>query len=120
MRGPAAQTSPAAVASIADSGREELGKLQPEALASEGRADDEDVAGRRVPGSARECAGVRQSRQRKDAPPMLDRPGTHRAGATRLLHDVSAAGAGSAGSQARSEAEPLLQTAGVLRGTHHR
>lgn len=37
-----------------------------------------------------------------------------------LLHNIGAAGPGSAGRQARSETEPLLQTAGLLRRTDHR
>src|SRR5579871_6616795 len=53
MRGPAEQTHPAAAAAIADSSGEESGELQSEAIATEGRADDQDAARRRVSGPAR-------------------------------------------------------------------
>lgn len=81
----------------------------------EGGAATADVAGRELPGSPGECAGVRQQRRGEDALAVCVGAGTDPpAGTSRVLQSVQPAGARTAGGEAGLEAEPRAEAIVVL------
>src|SRR5271169_3172083 len=82
-------------------------EFQSKAIAGESDAAVPDAAGRQLPGSERERFGIRKSRVGQESSSDGAGPGTGGGwGAQDALHQVCAADAGFAGSQAGSAVEP--------------
>ncbi len=91
---PAESHRPAAEGIAAAAG-EKLAEPGPEASADEGGAATAQLAGGRLSGSPRECAGLRDGGLRQDARLVCGGPGTGAAaGAEHPVHDHESAGAG--------------------------
>jgi len=99
---------------------EELAGVGPEATAGAGSAAGEDLAGGLVPGSSRECAGVRPTGLGEDAFAVGGGPGTGAERATGAVHEVRSAGAAAADRQEGSEIKPSAEAVGRLPGVDPR
>jgi hypothetical protein len=117
-RMPAAAAAPdrAPVAGVEAAAREELVNAGPEASAGQGGAAGACSAERGLCGSARERAGLRPSGFGEDTRLGGGGAGTGACWPAGVVHDVQLAGAGSAGSQARPDAEGVFETAGAVGG----
>jgi Mu transposase-like protein len=99
---------------------EKLGDVRLETAADEGGPAGAEPARRELRGTPREPVGFRQSRFGEDAFAVWSGPGTGPSGSAGVVHDIHSAGAGTAGGQARFEAEGRAETTGRLRGAADR
>jgi hypothetical protein len=112
---PAESHRPAAEGIEAAAG-EELAEPGPEASADESSAAIAQLAGRRLSGPARECAGIRDCGFGEDAQLVRGGPGAGAAGPEHPVHDDKSTGPGTAQGQTRSESEGLAQATQPLGG----
>ena len=101
---------------LALTAREDLGPVPMVASALAGGAATSEPAGRDVPGSAGEPAGVRQTGFRENAPPSGAGRTTGPAGALGAVCLVQLIGSGIVGGQTGFEVGAVHQTIGELRG----
>jgi hypothetical protein len=116
MPGAADQAHQPLGATIPAAAGEKPGDVRVETAAGEGGPAGAELAGRDLRGPQGEPVGVRQSRFGEDAPSVRLGVGTGPSGSARVVHDVHSAGAGTAGGQARPEAEGRAEATGGLRG----
>jgi hypothetical protein len=114
-----AQTTEAAACVTVAAG-EDAGDLRAESLEAKCRAAVRGALGRGVSPAGGERPGLRQSGWREDAFTIGVGPRTDRAGPERLFHDVRAAGAAVATSQAGVTAGEGAEVAGQIRRADHR
>ena len=120
VRVAATQPDREAAARVGAAAGEDAGELRPEAITGEGRTTTEGAGGRQLPGPQGELAAVRESWRGQEPLAVCPRPRTDRARTQDEVHHLRHAGAGSAGGQARSEAEQGDQEAGQVRRPDHR
>ncbi len=111
-RVPAAAATPdrAAAEGVETTAGEELVGAGPEAAAGEGGAAVARAAERGLRGPAGERAGVRPAGLGEDARPVRGGAGVGPVRPTGAVHDVQSVGAGTAGGQARPDAEGAVET----------
>src|SRR5436189_2712497 len=115
MPGAARASDRTAAARIEAPAGEDDRELRDEALAREGGASGESLAGRHVSGSPRKRARLRQSWKRQDSLALRARAGTHSARPAGRLRLLRKAGAGSVAGQEGPAIEPGDQEPGLLR-----
>jgi hypothetical protein len=110
----------AAAAAVPDSGGEGPAELRPETPAVEGGPASAHAVGRFVPGPTGEPVGLRAVRLGKDAFTLCVGARTDSGGPQGVLLQVQLVGAGTAGGQARFEAEQGVEAAECVRRPDHR
>jgi hypothetical protein len=115
VSGAAATQDRASVAPIVPAVGEDLRDVRSEASADEGGAASAESARGGLRGSPGEPFGIRQAGLGEDAFALCVGPRPGAPGEAGVVHDVQPAGAGVAGGETRSEAEPGAEAVGPLR-----
>src|ERR1019366_2156374 len=93
MRGPATEPHREVTARVGATAGEGVGQLRPEAPTDQGRTTTEGAVRRKLLGSQREPAAVRESRSGQEPLAVCSGPGTDRARAPDEVHQLRHAGA---------------------------
>src|ERR1700723_3121591 len=117
----AAKTDREATQGIRTAAGEVAGELRRQAFAGEGESTDEGVVGGRIPGPQRESTDLRESWRGEEPFALCDCARADRGARKKdQVRHLSAAGAGSAGREARSAVGQGNQKTGEVRRPHHR